>query len=803
MPQSGVMEVNMLAPIKWMEKYVDIDIDAKELADKITLTGSHVDSIIDIDKDITHVVTGKILEIERHPDADKLVVTKVDIGNEIVQIVTGATNISLGDIVPVSLVGAHLPTGLNIKLSKLRGIESQGMMCSYEELGFEDKVTPKGGNDGIMILEENTPIGKDIKEVLSINGKVLDIEITYNRPDCLNITGMAREVAATLDKDFRFPEVKIQNEVDDIKDYFDEVSIDAADLCERFYIRVIKDVKIGKSPMWMQRALMDAGMRPINNIVDVTNYVMLELGQPLHAYDLNKFKGKKIIARRAKDGEIVTTLDRVERKLDNNVLVIADSEKPVGLAGVMGGYDTEIGEDTTLMLLESATFNTKSIRDTSRKYGLRSEASARNEKVLHYKNAEIASNRACQLIEMIGAGTVVKGYINAGKSDYVPKTVTLRPHRAEELLGVKISVDDMLKSLNKLEVKSTFDGEKIVSEIPYFRCDIEQEVDLIEEIGRIYGFENIEAQPTISTLEKGRKSEKRQTEDYIRNIMVSMGLVEIMTYSFISPKSLDNICVNEDSYIKKYIRLLNPLGEDFSVMRTTLMTNMLDAMSRNNNRGINEVKFFEVGNTFFPKQLPVTELPEERSKLCIGMYGEYDFFNLKGIIEQMLNRFGIGLKVKAVENNPIFHSGICAGVYFDDEEVGVFGELHPQVLDNYDINKKVLMAEIDVDKIVEHKNMIKALPKYPAMQRDIAVKVKDEVLVGDMEDIIKGINPHIIEDVKLFDVYKGSHIEKGYKSTAFSITYRNKDRTLKDKEVDKIHNMILEKLKENFDAVLR
>lgn len=796
----------MLAPIKWLEKYVDIDVDAKTLADKITLTGSHVDSIIDIDKDITHVVTGKILEIQQHPDADKLVVTKVDVGTEIVQIVTGAKNIKVGDIVPVSLVGAHLPNGLNIKLSKLRGIESQGMMCSYEELGFEDKVTPKGGNDGIMILEENTPIGKDIKEILSIEGKVLDIEITYNRPDCLNVTGIAREVAVTLNKEFRFPEIKIQNEVDDIKNYFDEVSIEATELCERFYVRVIKDVKIGKSPMWMQRALMDAGMRPINNIVDVTNYVMLELGQPLHAYDLNKFNGKMIIARRAKNGEMLTTLDKVERKLDDKVLVIADSEKPVGIAGVMGGYDTEISDDTTLMLLESATFNTKSIRETSRKYGLRSEASSRNEKVLHYKNAEIANNRACQLIEMIGAGTVVKGYLNAGKSDFVPKIVTLRPHRAEELLGIKMPVDDMLNILNKLEIKSSFENGLIVSEVPYFRCDIEQEADLIEEIGRIYGFENIEAVPVVSTLTKGKKSEKRQTEDVIRNIMVSMGLMEIMTYSFISPKSLDNICSSEESYMKKYIKLLNPLGEDFSVMRTTLMTNMLDAMSRNNNRGINDLKFFEVGNTFVPRDLPVTELPDERSKLCIGMYGDYSFFNLKGIIEQMLNRFGIELKVKAIQDNPTFHSGICAGVYLADEQIGIFGELHPQVLENYDIDKKVLMAEIDVDKIVENKNMIRkyeVLPKYPAMQRDIAVIVKDEVLVGDMMDVIKAVNPHMIESVELFDVYKGSHITQGYKSTAFSIIYRHKDRTLKDKDVDKLQDIVLKKLEENFEAVLR
>lgn len=796
----------MLAPINWMKKYVNINMDAKELADKITSTGSHVDSIIDMDRDITNVVTGKIIDIKNHPDADKLIVTQIDIGTEIVQIVTGAKNVSVGDIVPVSLVGAHLPTGVKIKLSKLRGVESQGMMCSYEELGFDEKITPKGGNDGIMILEEGTPIGKDIKDVLSIGGKVLDIEITYNRPDCLNVTGMAREVAATLGEKFNFPKIEIKNEVEDIKDYFDNVKIEAQDLCERFYLKVIKDVKVGKSPLWMQRALMDAGMRPVNNIVDVTNYVMLELGQPLHAYDLDKFSDKSIIARRAKNGEIVKTLDGNDRKLDENMLIIANSQKPVGIAGIMGGYDTEIDENTTTMLLESACFNTKSIRETSRKFGLRSEASARNEKVLHFKNAEIASKRACQLIEMISAGTVVKGCINAGKDNYVPTKVTLRPDRVKSILGVEIPVVKMIDMLNKLELTSSFDGKLIETLVPYFRCDIINEIDLIEEIGRMYGLENIPAVPIESAIIKGKKSDKRETEDYIRNIMVALGLTEIMTYSFISPKSFDKLCVSEDSYIKKYIKLLNPLGEDFSVMRTTLMTNMLDALSRNYSRNIHGVKFFEVGNTFIPKNLPVTELPKEESKLCIGMYGEYDFFNLKGIIEQTLKRLGIKMVLKAQKNNPIFHGGICADIFVEDEIIGTFGELHPDVQQNYDINKKVYIAEINVEKLVQYKDLSRkyeTLPKYPSIQRDIAVTVQDGILVGDIEETIKSVNPQVIEEVKLFDVYKGEHIEEGYKSTAFTIVYRNKNRTLKDKEVEKIHNMVLKKLNENFNAVLR
>lgn len=796
----------MLVPIKWMSQYVDINVDDKELADKLTLTGSHVDSIIDTDKNVTNVVTGKILKIEKHPEADKLVVTQVDVGTETRQIVTGANNISVGDIVPIALDGAKLPDGTTIKPSKLRGIPSNGMMCSYGELGFDDKVIPKNMQDGIAILEPNTEIGVDIKKALMIGGKVLDIEITYNRPDCLNITGMARETAATLKTEFKFPEIEIKNEVDDIKDYLNSVDIEADDLCERFYAKVIKDIKIEPSPLWMQRTLMDAGMRPINNIVDITNYVMLELGQPLHAYDLEKIEDRKIVVRRPLNGEKLTTIDSVERKLEENMLVIADGKKASCIAGVMGGLDSEITPDTKVMLLEAATFNSKSIRETSKKLGLRSEASARNEKAMSFVNAEIASRRACQLIEMIGAGTVVKGYIDAGKSEYVAPTVTLRPYRADNLLGVHIPVERMLEILNTLSLESTFDGEKITSKVPYYRCDIEQEADLIEEVGRMYGLENIESKPLISEIQKGRKSDKRETEDYIRRIMVAMGLYEVMTYSFISPKSYDKICAQDGTEIKNYIKLINPLGEDYSVMRTTLMTNMLDIVTRNINRGIKQATLFEVGNTFIPKDVNHAGVADERSKLCIAMYGDYDFFNLKGIIEQTLERLGIKLNVKHVRDNATFHGGRCAGIYVNDDMIGIFGEIHHNVLNNYGLDNRVLMAEIDVEKLVKYKHMERKyveLPKYPAMQRDIAIKVKEEVLVGDMEDVIRNTDPSIIEDVKLFDVYKGEHIEKGYKSTAFSITYRNKNHTMKDKEVDKLHELVLKNLQDKFDAVLR
>ncbi len=797
----------MLVPIKWMKQYVDIDVDDKTLADKLTLTGSHVDAVIDYNKEVKNVLTGKILEIKQHPNADKLVITQIDINeDEPVQIITGATNIKENDIVPVSLEGAELPNGLKIKKSNFRGLPSYGMMVSYEELGFDDKVIPKEARDGIIILPADTPLGKDIKEILELDGSALEVEVTFNRPDCLNIVGMARETAATLGTDFKFPEIEIKNEEGDIKDYLNTVEIEDEDLCSRFYARVIKDIKIGPSPLWMQRTLMDAGMRPINNIVDVTNFVMLELGQPLHAYDLEALEGRKLVARRAKKDETIVTIDQNERNLDDNMLVIADGVKPACIAGVMGGYNSEISDDTKIMALETANFNPKSIRETSKKLGMRSEASARNEKPMSYVMCEIASNRACQLIEMIGAGTVVGGYLEAGKSEYEAPVVTLRPHRSTALLGVEIPVADMLKSLNTLEIESVYDGEKITSRIPYFRTDIEQEADLVEEVGRLYGFENIESKPLRGSTRVGRKSELRMMEDEMKEILSGMGLYEITTYSFISPKTYDSICVAEGSPLRNYVRILNPLGEDFSSMRTTLLPNMMEVIQRNSNREVDSAKLYEVGSIFIPLDQPVTKEPLEELKLCIGMYGSYDFYDLKGIIEAMLLRFGIKVALKPVTDNATFHPGRCAAMYINDDLIGVYGEASPKVTDNYGLDHKVYLAEIDVKKILQYKNTnwkYQPLPKYPSMVRDIAVIVKDDVLAGSMEEAIREVNQYLIEDVVLFDVYKGEHIKEGYKSAAFSVTYRNKERTLKEKEVEKIHDKILQILEKKFNAVLR
>ncbi len=797
----------MLVPIKWMKQYVEINTDDKTLSDKLTLTGSHVDAVIDYTKDVINVVTGKIIELEKHPNADKLVVTQIDINKEeTVQIITGAKNVKAGDVVPVCLEGAVLPNGLKIKKTNFRGLPSYGMMCSYEELGFDDKVIPKEARDGIAILPPDTELGKDIKDILELDGSALEVEVTFNRPDCLNIVGMARETAATLGTKFKFPEINIKNEQGSINEYLNAVEIIDGELCSRFYAKVIKDLKIGPSPLWMQRTLMDAGMRPINNIVDVTNFVMLELGQPLHAYNLEALEGRKLAARRAYTGEKIVTIDQNERKLDENMLVIADGEKPACIAGVMGGYYSEINDDTKVMVLESANFNPKSIRETSKKLGMRSEASARNEKPISYVMVKYAAERACQLIEMIGAGTVVGGYLEAGKNEYVPPVVTLRPHRVKWLLGIDIPVEDMLNYLNTLEIESSFDGEKIISKIPYFRTDIEQEADLIEEVGRIYGFENIPSQPLLGSTRVGRKSEKRMLEDHIKTILCGMGLYEITTYSFISPKSYDNIEAPKDSSLRNYVRILNPLGEDFSSMRTTLIPNMMEVIQRNSNRGVDDARLYEAGSIFVPKDQPVTQEPYEIMKLCIGMYGKYDFYDLKGIIDGILSRLGITVSLKPVKDNTTFHPGRTAAMYINDDLIGIYGEASPKTLANYGLDHKVYLAELDIEKITEYKNTNwkhQALPKYPAMVRDIAVIVKDEILAGEMIEVIEAVNPHLIESVELFDIYKGEHIEEGFKSVAFSVTYRNKERTLKDKEVENIHNKILQDLENKFEAKLR
>lgn len=797
----------MLVPVKWLNEYVDFDINCKELADKLTMSGSHVDSIESIDKGIEKVVVGKIKSIEKHPDADKLVITKIDIGNEEIQIVTGANNIKEGDFIPVALVGAKLPGGIKIKKGKLRGIESRGMLCSINELGVSDDLVPKEQKDGIYILDKEYELGMDIKEALGIYGEIIEFEITPNRPDCLSIIGMARETAATLKKELKFPEIKVVNEVDDINNYVNNIEIVDKDLCKRYYAKVVKDVKVTPSPMWLQRKLIEAGIRPINNIVDVTNYVMLELGQPIHAFDLNKIEDKEILIRKAKDGEKIVTLDNVERNLSDSMLVIADSNKPIAIAGVMGGANSEVSDDTKVLLIESANFDGRSVRITSRGVSLRTEASAKFEKDIDPNLADIACIRVCQILEEINAGVVIKGEIDIYNDVKVEKVVELRPKRVEKLLGVKIETDEIIKILNSLELKSVLKEDTIDVKIPTFRGDISLEADLIEEVGRIYGFHNIESAPLIGTLTKGERSRGRKIEDIIKEELIGLGLNEITTYSFISPKAYDKINLPEESIKRRYIELLNPLGEDYSVMRTTLTANMLEVLTRNYKHGVESARAFEVGKVFIPQSLPVNNLPYEIKTLCVGMYGKTDFFETKGIIESVFNRLGVkDFEYDIEKNNQTFHPGRTANIIKDNHVIGIIGEIHPLVLENFGIKERVIIAEIDLDVVnilTNFTRKYKELPKYPAISRDIAVVVERDLMIKDIEKDIKKNSNKLVEKIELFDVYTGSQIPEDKKSVAYSIQYRANDRTLTDEEVSKVHNKIVNSLTENLKAELR
>ena len=796
----------MLLPIKWLKDYIDFKDDARTLADGLTLSGSHVESIIPLNKGVENIVVGKILSLEKHQDADKLMVCKIDVGSEILTIITGATNLKLGDYIPVAIVGSKLPGDITIEKTNFRGMDSYGMLCSLKELGYNDNVIPKEMKDGIYILDKEYPLGASIVDVMGLEGEVIEFEITPNRPDCLSIVGMAREAAATFNIELKEPNINLENEVEDINDYLESIEV-PSDKCNRYYARVIKDVKIGVSPMWIQTKLMEAGVRPINNIVDITNFVMLEYGEPLHAFDLEKINGKKIIVRQAEDGEKICTLDEVERNLSPSDLIIADAVKPIAIAGVMGGLETEVTKETKYVLLEGANFNSKSIRLTSKKFALRSEASTRFEKGIDPNLSQVAVDRVCQLIEQIGAGTVVKGNMDIYKEKREEKTISIRPFRVNKILGIELSTEDMIHYLNGLGLKSELIEGLILVKIPTFRLDIEREVDLIEEIGRLYGFHNIESKPLVGVLTRGEKPVGRIIEDKTKSILQGLGFNEVMTYSFISPKAYDKINLGEDSPLRDYIRLINPLGEDYSVMRTTLISNMLELLSRNYNRGVEEAYLYEIGNIFLGKEFPIVELPEEKKILSFGIYGKKDFYSLKEAVDMVLSRLGIkNVDYIREETNPTFHPGRTAKLILDGKELGIIGEIHMDVAENYDIKDRVYIGQIDFERIIELTNTeikYKPLPKYPSMLRDLALVVKEDVLVGDIQKTISSHGDGLIEKIELFDIYTGNQIPDGMKSVAYSITYRSYDRTLRDDEVNRIQQDIIKDLENRFDAKLR
>lgn len=792
----------MLVPLKWMNYYVKVDdISPADFDSAMTMSGSKVEEVIETGKEISNVVTGKVLKIEKHPDADKLVVCQLNIGTEVIQIVTGANNMKEGNIVPVALHGATLPGGVKIKKGKLRGMESNGMMCSATELGMDipDAV------HGIHILPVDTPIGIDVREVLGLNSVIVDFEITSNRPDCLSIIGMAREAAATFNRELTIPQVVVKENDEDINDFID-IEIKAKDLCRRFAARVVRNVSIKQSPEWLKERLMEAGVRPINNIVDITNYVMLEYGQPLHAYDYEKISGKKLIARRAEDGEKLVTLDGKERTLSSSMLVIADTEKALGAAGVMGGEYSEVTENTKTILFEAANFNGTSIRLTSKALGFRTEASARFEKGIDPNVATEALNRAVELVVELGAGEVVEGIVDRYEEKLEPWTIDINPARINRFLGTDIPVDDMVKMLEKLDVK-VISGDVMKALVPTFRSDLELEVDIAEEIARLYGYDKI--QPTLISGEttQGGRNRKQKIEEMTKEVLAGAGLHEVITYSFVSPRDFDKISVPQDSSMRKVVKILNPLGQEMSIMRTTLIPSMLEVMGRNYSKKIESGQFFELGKVYLPLDDKEAKLPEEKNILSMGMYGGVDFYDIKGAIELLFEQFGIKKYEFVRESeNPTFHSGKTAKVMIKKKVIGTVGEIHPDVLDAYEIEGNVYVCELDFDEIIENCELIKrfkSLPKYPAVERDMALLMPDEIVVGQIEDIIRQNGGDLVESIKLFDVYKGKQIPDDKKSVAYSITYRAEDRTLKDEDVNKVHEKIIKAIESKLGGQLR
>lgn len=794
----------MLVPLKWLRDYVDIDRDTQEFADMMTMTGSKVEKIEFFGKETNGVEVCKILEIEQHPDADRLKVTKVEVADgQILQIVTNATNINIGDYVPVARIGAVLPGDFKIKKGKLRGVLSEGMFCGAEELTIPSQYVEEHKKDGIYILDhqDSFELGMDVRDVLGVNDALIEFEITSNRPDCRSILGIAREAAVTLGKELKYPEITVK-ESDEAMNF--EIDIQT-DLCKRYCGRVVKDVKVGPSPYWMQRRLIEAGIRPINNIVDITNYVMLEQGQPLHAFDLDKVGANKMIVKCAEEGEKFVTLDGVERELTSDMIVVTNGTTTLDLAGIMGGENSEISEATTSILLEGANFAKENVRAASKKLGLRTEASSRFEKGVDVNLTEVAINRAAQLIEELGCGTVLKGMLDKCPKKQEVQKIVVNPERINKLLGVNVAMEQFINILESLEFKCNLvASDKLELEVPSFRLDIEEDADILEEIARIYGYDNIPAATLEGNATAGVKTDKQKFMDNIKSNAIAVGLNEILTYSFVSPRGVDKINLDANDEKREFVKIINPLGEETSVMRTTLIPNMLNVISTNSAHKVEDVYAFECGNTFKPQE----GLPVETKKLAIGMYGkEVDFFTIKGAVETILNNIGFnGYEIEPETKNLTFHPGRCAKLVYNNICIGIFGELHPDVLENYDLNQRVYIAEINVDLVFENLNNVKVynpLPKYPSTTRDIALLVKDEVFVKQIEDIIKANGEDILESYQLFDVYKGAQIEEGHKSIAYSITYRSKDKTLTDEEVAKVHDKIVNELSEKLNANLR
>ena len=785
----------MNTSLSWIKTYVpDLDVTAQEYTDAMTLTGTKVEGFTELDADLDKIVIGQIDKIEKHPDADKLIICQVNIGTESVQIVTGAPNVKEGDKVPVVLdggcvAGGHdgkmTPGGIKIKKGKLRGVESFGMMCSIEELGSTREMYPEAPEYGIYIFPEDAVVGESAVKALGLDDVVFEYEITSNRVDCYGVLGIAREAAATFQKKFCPPIVEVKENDEKASDYV-KVTVEDPELCPRYCARVVKNVKIGPSPKWMQRCLASNGIRPINNLVDITNYVMEEFGQPMHAYDLDTIANQEIIVRRAGKDEKFVTLDGQERIMDENVLMICDGEKAVGIAGIMGGENSMITDDVKTVLFEAACFDGTSIRLSSKRIGLRTDASGKFEKGLDPNNAQAAIDRACQLMEELGAGEVVGGMVDVCSETREPSRVKFEPEKINKLLGTSLTKEEMIDYLGRVELAYDEKTDEIVA--PTFRQDIHCNADVAEEVARFYGYDKIPMTLPTGEATTGKLPFKLRIQEVARDIAEYCGFSEGMSYSFESPKVFDKLCIPEDSELRKVITISNPLGEDYSIMRTSTLNGMLASLSTNYNRRNKDVRLYELGNIYLPKSLPVTELPDERTMFTLGMYGKGDFFDMKGVCEEFFEKIGMKKKVTYDPNSgkPFLHPGRQANMIYEGKVVGYLGEVHPAVADNYSIGEKAYIAVIDILDVLEFagfNHKYTGIAKYPAVTRDLSLVVPHAVLAGQIEEIFDQRGGNILESYQLFDIYEGAQIEKGFKSMAYSLVFRAHDKTLGENEI--------------------
>lgn len=793
----------MNTSLSWINAYVpDLEVDAQEYTDAMTLSGTKVEGFERLDEDLEKILIGQIESIERHPDADKLIICQVNVGTETVQIVTGAPNVKEGDKIPVVLDGGRVAGGhdgkktkggVKISKGKLRGIESCGMMCSIEELGSTRDMYPESPEFGIYIFPEDAKVGESAIHALDLDDVVFEYEITSNRVDCYSVIGIAREAAATFNKKFVPPVVSKTGNDEDVNDYI-KVTVQDTELCPRYCARVVKNIKIAPSPMWMQRRLAANGIRPINNIVDITNYVMEEYGQPMHAYDYDTIANHEIIVRRANAGEKFVTLDGQERTMDESVLMICDGEKAVGIAGIMGGENSMITDDVKTMLFEAACFDGTNIRLSSKKVGLRTDASGKFEKGLDPNNAQAAIDRACQLVEELGAGEVVGGMTDVYGKKKNPVRIGFEPEKINALLGTDISKEDMLGYFEKIGLEYDEAANEIIA--PTFRHDLFRMADLAEEVARFYGYDNIPTTLPRGEATTGKLPFKLRIEEVARDIAEFCGFSQGMTYSFESPKVFDKLLLPEDSEYRKAITISNPLGEDFSIMRTISLNGMLTSLAFNYNHRNKNVRLYELGNVYLPGELPLKELPDERMQFTLGMYGDGDFYTMKGVIEEFFEKIGLHEKetYDPKSGKPFLHPGRQANIIYNGKVVGYLGEVHPEVADNYDIGDRAYVAVLDMPLIVEMSTFdrkFEGIAKFPAVNRDLSMVVPKEILAGQIEAMIAQRGGKILESYQLFDIYEGSQIKEGYKSIAYSITFRAKDKTLEEAEVSAAMKKIL------------